>query len=257
MVTKALFELDEARAVQPTLGLVVLQAEETIEDEFRAYLQGRDVVLHHTRIPSGEEVTHESLSAMETQLEAAVRLFPTTTAFDVVGYACTSASTVIGEAKVAALIDRVYPGAAATNPATAVKAAMASLGVFHPALLAPYTAELTIDIATMLEAGGFRVPVMLTFNEDVEATVARISPRSILNAIISIGHDQDCDGVFVSCTNLRCAGIISEAEAKLGKPVFSSNQTLLWHMLELAEIASYGIAKDRLFSKKQQNFHCV
>ena len=35
MVSKAPFELDEARAVKPTLGLVVLQAEETIEDEFR------------------------------------------------------------------------------------------------------------------------------------------------------------------------------------------------------------------------------
>ena len=60
---------------------------------------------------------------------------------------------------------------------------------------------------------------------------------------------QGCDGVFVSCTNLRCAGIISEAEVALGKPVFSSNQTLLWHMLELAGVASDGIASDRLFCK--------
>ena len=148
-------------------------------------------------------------------------------------------------------------GPAERRRALRVMAKKASLGVAHPALLAPYTAELTIDIANMLEAGGFRVPAILTFNEDVEATVARISPRSILNAIISIGHDQGCDGVFVSCTNLRCAGIISEAEARLGKPVFSSNQTLLWHMLELAGVASYGIAKDRLFSKNQQKFHCV
>ena len=249
MVSKAPFELDEVRAVKPTLGLVVLQAEETIEDEFRMYLQGCDVVLHHTRVPSGEEVTYESLSAMENQLEAAIRLFPTTTLFDVIGYACTSASTVIGEVTVASLIEQVYPGAAVTNPATAVKAAMASLGVTRPALLAPYTSELTSDIATMLEADGFRVSELLTFNEEVEETVARISPRSILDAVISVGRDQGCDGVFVSCTNLRCAGIISEAEVALGKPVFSSNQTLLWHMLELAGVASDGIASDRLFCK--------
>tara|TARA_B100000676_G_scaffold279752_1_gene303334 strand:- start:469 stop:1242 length:774 start_codon:yes stop_codon:yes gene_type:complete len=253
MVTKVLFELDEERAVRPTLGLVVLQADETIEDEFRAYLQGCDVVLHHTRVPSGEEVTHESLSAMEHQLEAAIRLFPTNTVFDVIGYACTSASSVIGETKVSSLINRVYPEAVTTNPATAIKAAMASLGVAHPALLAPYTPELASGIASMLEAGGFQVSALLTFDEEVEEKVARISPNSILDGVISVGRDQACDGVFVSCTNLRCAKIISEAEATLGKPVFSSNQTLLWHMLQLAGVSSDGIAKDRLCCQKLWN----
>ena len=129
MVTVAPYELDPARIARPTFGLVALQADETIEDEFRLYLQGRDVVLQHTRIPSGEEVTHASLSAMEAQLETAIGLFPAKTSFDVIGYACTSASTVIGEERVAALIDKARPGAAATNPATAAKTVMNKLDV--------------------------------------------------------------------------------------------------------------------------------
>ena len=247
MVTVAPYELDPARIGRPTFGLVALQADETIEDEFRLYLQGRDVVLQHTRIPSGEEVTHASLSAMEAQLETAIELFPANTSFDVIGYACTSASTVIGEERVAALIDRARPGAAATNPATAAKAAMNALGVRRPALLAPYTADLTGDIAAMLQAGGYRVPAMSTFNEEVEEKVARIAPQSILEAAVDVGRHLDCDAVFISCTNLRCAGIIADAEADLEKPVFSSNQVLLWHMLTLAGVDVAGIAPDRLF----------
>jgi maleate cis-trans isomerase len=42
--------------------------------------------------------------------------------------------------------------------------------------------------------------------------------------------------VFVSCTNLRVASIIETAEARLGKPVTSSNHALAWHLLRLAGI---------------------
>jgi maleate isomerase len=44
------------------------------------------------------------------------------------------------------------------------------------------------------------------------------------------------DGVFISCTSLRAAGIIGHAEAALGKPVTASNHALAWHLLRLAGI---------------------
>lgn len=63
-----------------------------------------------------------------------------------------------------------------------------------------------------------------------------MTSQSILDAILAIGRQADCEGVFVSCTSLRVAHIISQAEAQLGKPVIASNQALAWHLLRLAGV---------------------
>ena len=46
--------------------------------------------------------------------------------------------------------------------------------------------------------------------------------------------ETGCDAVFLSCTNLRTLNVIPEIEARIGKPVLSSNQVLAWHLLRLA-----------------------
>jgi maleate isomerase len=246
MVASAPYVVEDEGARLPTLGLVVLQAEETIEDEFRYYLRDCPVILHHTRIPSGESVTHDTLGAMEADLGAAIGLFPVGTCFDVIGYACTSASSVIGEDRVASLITLARPGVRATNPATAAKAGLRALGVQRIAVLTPYNIAVTGDIVKMFETGGFDVSGVTTFDEEVEANVARITPQSILEAAVAAGEGSEVEAVFISCTNLRCADLIAAAEGRLGKPVLSSNLALLWHMLTLAGIETKGIAESRL-----------
>lgn len=246
MVASVFYDVEDDGVRPPTLGLVVLQSEETLEDEFRHFLRDRRVVLHHTRIPSGEAVTHETLGAMEGDLTAAIGLFPVGARFDVIGYACTSGASVIGEARVSELIVGARPEAVSTNPATAVKAALSVLGVRNLSVLTPYNIAVTQDVVAMLEKDGFSVTNVTTFDEEVEARVARISPQSILDAAIAAGQDEEAEAVFISCTNLRCAGIIAEAERQIGKPVLSSNLALIWHMLSLAGLDTRGIAESRL-----------
>ena len=246
MVASAPYVVEDEGARLPALGLVVLQAEETIEDEFRHYLRDRSVILHHTRIPSGEAVTHDTLTAMEADLGTAIGLLPVGANFDVIGYACTSASSVIGEDRVASLITSARPGVRPTNPATAAKAGLRALGIQRIAVLTPYNVAVTGDIVKMFEAGGFDVAGVTTFDEEVEANVARITSQSILEAAVVAGEGSDTEAVFISCTNLRCAGMIAAAEERLGKPVLSSNLSLLWHMLTLAEIETKEIAESRL-----------
>ncbi len=246
MVTSVPYVVEDEGKRPPTLGIVVLQSEETLEDEFRYFLRDRRVVLHHTRIPSGEAVTYETLNAMEDHIAEAVCLFPAKTKFDVIGYACTSASSVIGEERVSELIAAARPNTVSTNPATAAKAALKALGVRRVSLLTPYNVGVTRDIIAMFETGGFGVIDVFTFNEEVEERVARITPGSILDAAIDAGTADDAEAVFISCTNLQCAGIIAEAERRLGKPVLSSNLALLWHMLKLANVDTCGIAESRL-----------
>ncbi len=232
----------------PTMGLVVLQADETIEDEFRGYLRDRRVVLHHSRIPSAARLTHASLETMAADLAAAVDLFPVGADFDVIGYACTSAAAVIGEGRVAKIIGEVRPGSALSNPTTAAKAALDALGTRRLGLLTPYSADIADELAANFRDAGYGIAAAVSFDEEIEARVARIDPETILKAVVSLTGKAEMDAVFISCTNLRCAEIIAEAERRTGLPVLSSNQVLLWHMLELAGVETSGLAADRLFS---------
>jgi maleate isomerase len=76
-----------------------------------------------------------------------------------------------------------------------------------------------------------------------------VAPQSIFEAAVAAGRGP-VDGVFLSCTGLRTAGVIARAEAAIGKAVVSSNQALAWHMLRLA--GSRRTAPDRgmLFSRQ-------
>ena len=66
----------------------------------------------------------------------------------------------------------------------------------------------------MLQAGGYRVPAMSTFNEEVEEKVARIAPQSILEATV-----DNPDGCFFPARTCAVPALSQD-----GKPVFSSNQ---------------------------------
>ncbi|MCK8462675.1 hypothetical protein MUY35_02295 [Aliiroseovarius sp. S1339] len=53
---------------------------------------------------------------MTDRLPIAAALLPASFGFDVIGYACTSSATMIGEDRVGALIRNVYPEVKTTNP---------------------------------------------------------------------------------------------------------------------------------------------
>ena len=134
-----------------------------------------------------------------------------------------------------------------TDPVTAARAALDALKVRRIALLTPYVRRINESLRAALAARGMEIPVMGSFNQDDDNVVARIAPQSIADAIIGLGASEACDGVFVSCTSLRVARIVEEVEAKLGKPVTSSNHALAWHMLRLAGYTTPLPKRGRLF----------
>jgi len=222
------------RAAATRLGLIVLQSDEVIETEFRSLLDLERVAVLHSRVPSGREVTPETLALMEAELPAAVRLLPPGLPFDAIAYACTSGATIIGEARVAAAIHQVIPGVAVSNPLSAAKAALRALGLKRIGFVTPYVAAVSGAMRDNLTGDGFEIAAFGSFEVAEDGVVARMTPACILAAIRRVGAAPDCEGVFVSCTNLRTAGILEQAEADLGKPLVTSNQALAWHLLRLA-----------------------
>ena len=107
---------------------------------------------------------------------------------------------------------------------------------------------------TRFDAAEIAVSVVGSFDEESDAVVGKIDPASILQGAISVGSSSDVDGVFVSCTNLRAASVIREAERTLNKPVTTSNHALAWHLLRLAGIKEAFPDQGRLFSEQLPSF---
>lgn len=213
------------------MGLIVLQTDESIEPELNRSFTGHEAPLYVSRIPSGLEVTPDSLASMETHLPASADLLPKACQYSVVGYGCTSASAIIGSDKIEELVKRTCDTRFVTNPLKAATAFAGHHGLSKLALLSPYIEQVNDPLRAAFSKNGISTDVFGTFAESEEAKVVRISHASIVSAAKALGSDSAVEGVFISCTNLRTFDALPEIQKIIGKPVFSSNSSLAWHML--------------------------
>lgn len=227
------YQLLGHRPVQ--LGIVVLQADETLEHDLHRLLP-EETELLVTRVPSATRVSSQSLAAMEADLTAAAELLPRGARFAALGFGCTSGTAQIGALRVAELLRAGADVATVTEPVSALIAACQHLGIKRLALVSPYVAEVSARLIDVLVGAGIEISAFASFNEAQEANVVRIDAPSIANAARSTAAQAPCDGVFLSCTNLRTLDVIAGAEAELGVPVLSSNLVLAWHMARLAGV---------------------
>jgi maleate isomerase len=234
------------------LGLIVLQADETIENEFRRIMPF-DVDLYVSRVPSGRDVTPDSLADMENHIGSSARLLPPSVPFDVIGYGCTSGTSVIGTERVGELVRSGASTKVVAEPISALIAASWHFGVTRLAFLSPYIENVSSAMRSVLAANGIETPVFGSFETSEEAVVAGISPVSIMEAAVRLGSSAEAEAVFISCTNLRTLDIISTIEDRLGKPVFASNQVLAWHMCRLAGVEAEGRGFGKLLSRQRQS----
>ena len=230
---KHLYSMTDRIGSRATLGLIVLQSDETLEQEFRQVFTAKDVAIYTSRVPNAATVTTDTLGAMADEIPAATRLLPPSLDYSAIAYCCTSGATVIGPARVADLVSEAAKTQNVTNPISAVMAGLNAVGARRVGMLTPYIASVTGPMRDLLVAHGFQIPTCVSFEEDQDPKVARIDGKSIIDAAVAAGSG-DVDAVFLSCTNLRTFDVIEEIEARLDKPVISSNQALAWHMARLA-----------------------
>lgn len=243
------YDTDAGIGTRATLGVIVLETDETLEPEFARMMAQDGVALYHSRIPMVPEVRPETLARMQADLPDSARLFPSTPDFDVIGYGCTSASTVIGSARVAAAVQTVLPKAKVTDPLAAIIAAGRALGAARLGFVTPYLPEVSAQMRQKLEEAGFAIAGFGSFEEMDDRVVARITEAAIAAAAQQVASAADCDAIVISCTNLRCLRVIPQIEAATGVPVVSSNQALAWHMLRLAGITEPQPQFGRLFAR--------
>ncbi|WP_320177601.1 Asp/Glu racemase [Roseovarius pacificus] len=244
-LTDISYDTDNGIGSRANIGLLVLQTDQTIEEEFRQILPD-GVALYNSRLKSPEEIAPAKLALMEGEIPCATGLLPAIP-FSSIGFGCTSGALVIGEDQVKRKVHEVLPEASVTDPVTAAIAALQALKAERVAVLTPYSPDITLSLRSQFQQRGLSIPVLGTFNQPDDYVVAKITADAIMAAILKLGRSDLIDAVFVSCTSLRVAEVIAKAESQLNKPVTSSNHAMAWHMLRLAGIDDVMPQHGKLF----------
>lgn len=226
--------LDNGRHSRAKIGFVLLATEQTIEDDvFKLCPNG--VGPHFTRAAIPDSITVESLTQHADDLARAASTLLPDGSLDVICYACTSGSLVIGEERVFAELRKGAPNAKVTSLITAVLNALRTIGAKNIAVATPYLEEINRREADYMSAAGFQITNIQGLNLEKDSDMIRVRPAFLAEFAASV-DTPDSDAVFISCGALRSIDIVDHLEQKLGKPVICSNQAMIWDVLRRAGI---------------------
>lgn len=225
---------DQGRHPRAKLGFVLLATEQTVQDDMiRICPDG--VGVHFARVQNPDEITNETLAAIAPELtRASATLLPDGT-LDVVSYACTSGSLVLGQERVEDLLRAGNAGAKPSSIIAAVIRALQAVGARRLVVATPYLDEINTAERDYLAERDFDVLDIQGLNLERDSQMVRVAPSFLADMTAGLAR-PDADAIFISCGALRSVDVIEEIEARTGKPVITSNQALAWDALRLAGI---------------------
>lgn len=152
-------------------------------------------------------------------------------------FACTSASFLNGPGSDAAIARRVTEasGVPSITTSTAVLQALAALGARSVSVATPYVDWVVEAETAFLEAAGIRVCAISGMGLERGADINRVPLDTVMDAATAIDR-PDADVVFLSCTDMTAIQAIAGLEARLDKPVITSNQASFWALCALADV---------------------
>ena len=231
---RADIRFDEGRHPRAKIGYVLLATEQTVQDDAMA-LRPEGVGVHFTRVPIPDSITNESLGSVRDALAPAAELLLPDGTLDVIAYACTSGSLVVGEENVFAELNKGAPGAKATSLITGVIRALKTVGAKRIVVGTPYLDEINARQADYLAKAGFEVLSITGMNLEFDSEMVCVAPDYIKEFALSLDR-PDADAIFISCGALRSLDVIGAIEEAAGKPAICSNQAMIWDTLRLAGI---------------------
>ena len=220
---------DKGRHARAKIGFVLLATEQTIEDDM-FQLRPEGVGVHFARAAIPDSITVESLTRHAGDLARAAETILPDGSLDVICYACTSGSLVIGEENVFAELRKGAPKAEPTSIITAVLNALRTLGATSVAVATPYLDEINQQEADYMAAAGFEITNIQGLNLEKDSDMIRVRPEFLAEFAASV-DTPDADALFISCGALRSLDIIEALEQKVGKPIICSNQAMMWDVL--------------------------
>lgn len=216
-------------------GLIALATDLTTEGD-AARLMPPGTALHTTRISFDNPTTPENLRATGPRLRQAAELLVPGIPLAGIGFACTSASAVLGDDLPRLIGTDRGP---LTTPGSGAVRALRALGLDRIALMTPYLPETTRPVADYFGMNGIAVVSRNALGFADDRDMARMTDQAMIRAAQDADH-PDAQALFMSCTALPALRVIPQLEETLGKPVLSSNLTLFWAMLDEAALPTEG-----------------
>lgn len=222
------------------LGVIVPSVNTVLEPELYMMKPG-DITLHFSRtryIYTGAHDTAEPLIGMAAGAKDAARQLADA-GVGAIGYGSTGGSFFSGPDYHLELARKLQDvaGVACTTASTAVIEALRELGVRRVAVVTPYVEMDNERERALLLHAGFEVAHLVGLGVH-DGGAIRDVPLSETRRLALTCKDVVADACFISCTNLKSAPLIAELEEQLDKPVVTSNQALLWHLLRLAGVST-------------------
>ena len=140
-------------------------------------------------------------------------------------------------------------GKPAVTAAGALVLALNTLGVTKIAFSSPYVEQLNQEAIDFLAICGFETVSSAYVGEDLgNYGQGELTP----DRVVALGLEADsaeAEALVLSCTDMRSVEAIDQLEEKLGKPVVTSNQALMFAAAKALNLAQEDvIGAGRLFS---------
>jgi maleate isomerase len=216
------------------IGLIVPSTNTTCEADYQMALPP-GITVHGQRLWLTNEGTgDEVFNRMNAEIESGAR-YLATARMDVIVYGCTTGSFFKGpgwDREMCGVIERAS-GVPAVATSPSVVDALRSFGARRVSVATPYPEWNNQKLRAYLEAQGFEV-----LNVDGEPRAAASGnqgindqdPESVVEFAAKTCRPE-ADALLCSCTAWRSVEAVAAIEARIGKPVVTSNQSTIWASL--------------------------
>jgi maleate isomerase len=225
------------------IGLIALCDDLAVDRDFARMIPDDRVALVTSRIFLEQPNSRRTFLEMADRIPSTVALLCPLLRLDTVVFACTTATSYIGEKRVADLVHSSRPGVHVTNPGSGVIAALGALDAKKVSVLTPYTVDNTANVVAMLREGGLTPSQVSCFGFDTDMDIGSVPSSAWLKQAKNADH-KDAEAIFISCTATKALDVIDAVELATGLPCITSNQAAFWHALRLAgwddPIVGYG-----------------
>ncbi|HTE15319.1 MAG TPA: hypothetical protein VK642_09600 [Burkholderiales bacterium] len=206
------------------VGLMVPINNTTMERELLAWLSAGSTSTTQ-RIPRGKGLlTKETLPEYLAQALTLAKAFDDP-AVDVVAYGCTAAGFISGPAGDAALQTNLanITGKDVVTTARSMVLALQEIGATKIALVTPYLDAVNTQLKAFLADGGIEVKRFNSFYAQNTDELGRIEAHQVAKLARETMQD-DCEAMFIGCSQLPTCEILGELEREFGRPTYSSIQ---------------------------------
>ncbi|SLN29341.1 Maleate isomerase [Roseovarius albus] len=168
---------------------------------------------------------------------------------DVVLYGCTSATLTHGPSFDADLAEKIKAGSGAKSltAAGALVAALKALNVSKVGFSSPYVGEVNEQAADFLGQNGIDVVKRADVGRELgNYGQGELTPDEVYDLALQ-ADAPEADAIVLSCTDMRSVEAVERIEVTLGKPVVTSNQAMMFCLMQALNLPRHDGLPGRLF----------